>query len=95
MINRKITPSEGGKRLHRFLRNLMPNIPLGQIYKMIDSGKVKVNGKRKTRITNWRPATSSFCTLRKRLIKRRVSVRRKRSMSELTPILTSCTKMPS
>lgn len=47
MINRKITPSEGGKRLHRFLRNLMPNIPLGQIYKMIDSGKVKVNGKRK------------------------------------------------
>lgn len=47
MINRKVTPSEGGKRLHRFLRNLMPNIPLGQIYKMIDSGKVKVNGKRK------------------------------------------------
>lgn len=47
MINRKITPSESGKRLHRFLRNLMPNIPLGQIYKMIDQGKVKVNGKRK------------------------------------------------
>lgn len=47
MINRTITNSEGGKRLHRFLRNLMPNIPLGQIYKMIDSGKVKVNGKRK------------------------------------------------
>ncbi|MFB9277796.1 RluA family pseudouridine synthase [Cohnella cellulosilytica] len=47
MINRKITPSESGKRLHRFLRNLMPNLPLGQIYKMIDNGKVKVNGKRK------------------------------------------------
>jgi RluA family pseudouridine synthase len=47
MINRKVTPSEGGKKLHRFLRNLMPNIPLGQIYKMIDQGKVKVNGKRK------------------------------------------------
>ena len=47
MINRKVTPSESGKRLHRFLRNLMPNIPLGQIYKMIDNGKVKVNGKRK------------------------------------------------
>ncbi len=47
MINRKVSPSEGGKRLHRFLRSLMPNIPLGQIYKMIDSGKVKVNGKRK------------------------------------------------
>lgn len=25
----------------------MPNIPLGQIYKMIDQGKVKINGKRK------------------------------------------------
>jgi RluA family pseudouridine synthase len=47
MINRKVTPSESGKRLHRYLRSLMPNIPLGQIYKMIDSGKVKVNGKRK------------------------------------------------
>jgi RluA family pseudouridine synthase len=47
MITRKVTPSESGKRLHRFLRNLMPNIPLGQIYKMIDQGKVKVNGKRK------------------------------------------------
>lgn len=47
MINRTISTSEGGKRLHRFLRNLMPNIPLGHIYKMIDQGKVKVNGKRK------------------------------------------------
>ncbi|SFB20994.1 23S rRNA pseudouridine955/2504/2580 synthase [Cohnella sp. OV330] len=47
MINRKVTPSESGKRLHRFLRNLLPNVPLGQIYKMIDSGKVRVNGKRK------------------------------------------------
>ncbi|MEK0317900.1 RluA family pseudouridine synthase [Cohnella sp. 56] len=47
MINRKVTPSESGKRLHRYLRNLMPNLPLGQIYKMIDSGKVRVNGKRK------------------------------------------------
>lgn len=47
MINRKITASEAGKRLHRMLRGLMPNLPLGQIYKMIDNGKVKVNGKRK------------------------------------------------
>jgi RluA family pseudouridine synthase len=47
MINRKVSPSEGGKKLHRFLRSLMPNIPLGQIYKMIDQGKVRVNGKRK------------------------------------------------
>jgi 23S rRNA pseudouridine955/2504/2580 synthase len=47
MIVRQITPSESGKRLHRYLRNLMPNLPLGQIYKMIDHGKVRVNGKRK------------------------------------------------
>lgn len=47
MITRQITPTESGKRLHRYLRNLMPNIPLGQVYKMIDQGKVRVNGKRK------------------------------------------------
>ncbi len=47
MITRKVTPSEAGKRLHRYVRNLMPNYPLGQIYKMIDQGKVRVNGKRK------------------------------------------------
>ncbi|GAA3405963.1 RluA family pseudouridine synthase [Paenibacillus hodogayensis] len=47
MITRIVTPSESGKRLHRYIRNMMPNYPLGQIYKMIDQGKVKVNGKRK------------------------------------------------
>ncbi|MDF2661681.1 MAG: RluA family pseudouridine synthase [Paenibacillus sp.] len=47
MITRIVTPSESGKRLHRYIRSLMPNYPLGQIYKMIDQGKVKVNGKRK------------------------------------------------
>lgn len=47
MITRTVTPSEGGKRLHRYVRMLMPNFPLGQIYKMIDQGKVRVNGKRK------------------------------------------------
>ncbi len=47
VITRKVTPSEGGKRLHRLLRSLLPNIPLGQVYKMIDQGKVRVNGKRK------------------------------------------------
>lgn len=47
MITRKVTASESGKRLHRFLRALLPNMPLGQIYKMIETGKVRVNGKRK------------------------------------------------
>ncbi|HZG56989.1 RluA family pseudouridine synthase [Paenibacillus sp.] len=47
MITRTVTPSESGKRLHRYLCTLMPNYPLGQIFKMIDQGKVRVNGKRK------------------------------------------------
>lgn len=47
MITRTVTHSEGGKRLHRYIRNLLPNIPLGQVYKMIDQGQVRVNGKRK------------------------------------------------
>jgi 23S rRNA pseudouridine955/2504/2580 synthase len=47
MITRTVTASESGKRLHRYVRSLMPNYPLGQIYKMIDNGKIKVNGKRK------------------------------------------------
>ncbi len=47
MITRTVTPSESGKKLHRYVRQLLPNCPLGQIYKMIDQGKVKVNGKRK------------------------------------------------
>ncbi|MCI3922294.1 RluA family pseudouridine synthase [Paenibacillus sp. TRM 82003] len=47
MITRTVTPSEAGKRLHRYVRILMPNYPLGQIYKMIEQGKVRVNGKRK------------------------------------------------
>ena len=61
MINRTVTPSESGKRLHRYLRSLMPNIPLGQIYKMIDSGKVKVNGKRKNQ--NYELAVSDELTI--------------------------------
>lgn len=61
MINRKITPSESGKRLHRYLRNLMPNLPLGQIYKMIDNGKAKVNGKRKNQ--NYELAAGDELTL--------------------------------
>jgi len=47
MITRTVSPSESGKKLHRYLCSLMPNYPLGQIYKMIDQGKVRVNGKRK------------------------------------------------
>ncbi len=61
MITRTITASESGKRLHRYLRNLMPNLPLGQIYKMIDQGKAKVNGKRKNQ--NYELAAGDELTL--------------------------------
>ncbi|MCC3373327.1 RluA family pseudouridine synthase [Cohnella sp. REN36] len=61
MITRTVTPSESGKRLHRYLRNLMPNLPLGQIYKMIDQGKVKINGKRKNQ--NYELASGDELTL--------------------------------
>ncbi|OUM97430.1 MAG: hypothetical protein BAA02_06170 [Paenibacillaceae bacterium ZCTH02-B3] len=47
MITRRITGTEQGKRLHRYLRTLMPNLPLGQLYGMIDKGRVRINGKRK------------------------------------------------
>lgn len=61
MITKTVTPSESGKRLHRYLRMLMPNCPLGQIYKMIDQGKVRVNGKRKKQ--NYELASGDEITL--------------------------------
>ncbi|MBB6731647.1 RluA family pseudouridine synthase [Cohnella zeiphila] len=61
MITRTITASESGKRLHRYLRTLMPNLPLGQIYKMIDQGKAKINGKRKNQ--NYELAAGDELTL--------------------------------
>jgi len=61
MITRKVTPSESGKRLHRYLCGLMPNYPLGQIYKLIDQGKVRVNGKRKKQ--NYELATDDELTI--------------------------------
>lgn len=47
MITRQVTHSEGGKRLHRYIRTLLPHRPLGELYKMIDQGLIRVNGKRK------------------------------------------------
>lgn len=47
MIKKTVSASESGKRLHRYLCALMPNYPLGQIFKLIETGKVRVNGKRK------------------------------------------------
>ncbi|MBU6146210.1 MAG: RluA family pseudouridine synthase [Paenibacillaceae bacterium] len=47
MIERTVTASEQGKRLHRYVRALYPNEPLGVLYALIDKGAVRVNGKRK------------------------------------------------
>ncbi len=41
-----ITENESGQRLDRFLRKLLKQIPLGEIYKSIRKGFVKVNGKK-------------------------------------------------
>jgi RluA family pseudouridine synthase len=62
MITRQVTPSESGKRLHRYVRNLMPNAPLGQIYRMIDDGNIRVNGKRKNQ--NYELASGDQLTIR-------------------------------
>ncbi len=42
----KITKNENEQRLDRFLRKLLKNYPLSEIYKFIRKGKVKVNGKK-------------------------------------------------
>lgn len=40
-------PADAGQRLDRFIRKYLPNMPLGGIYKMLRTGKIKVNGKKK------------------------------------------------
>lgn len=37
---------ESGKKLHRYIRQLLPGVPLSGIYKMIRTGRVKRNGRR-------------------------------------------------
>ncbi len=40
-------PSDSSQRLDRFIKKYLPNAPLGGIYKMLRTGKIKVNGKKK------------------------------------------------
>ena len=40
-------PSDAGQRIDRFCKKYFPNIALGAIYKMLRTGKIKVNGKKK------------------------------------------------
>jgi len=39
--------ADAGQRLDRFIRKYLPSAPLGGIYKMLRTGKIKVNGKKK------------------------------------------------
>lgn len=40
-------PADAWQRLDRFIRKYFPNAPLGGIFKMLRTGKIKVNGKKK------------------------------------------------
>lgn len=40
-------PADAGQRLDRFIRKYLPNAPLGWIFKMLRTGKIKVNWKKK------------------------------------------------
>lgn len=40
-------PSDAGQRIDRFCKKYFPSIALGAIYKMLRTGKIKVNGKKK------------------------------------------------
>lgn len=44
MIHLTIASQDSGKKLHRFLRQTLPGLPLSGVHKMIRVGRVKVNG---------------------------------------------------
>ena len=46
MVEVLIGKMEAGKRVHRYVRQLLPGVPLSGIHKMIRTDRVKVNGKR-------------------------------------------------
>ncbi|RIV29405.1 RluA family pseudouridine synthase [Alicyclobacillaceae bacterium I2511] len=41
-----IGSAESGKKLHRWLRQQLPGVPLSGIYKFIRTGRIKINGKK-------------------------------------------------
>ncbi len=41
-----IPREDSGKKLHRYLRQALPGMPLSGIYKMIRVGRIKINGKK-------------------------------------------------
>ena len=42
----EMTPAEEGQRLDRYLRKLLPDTPLGAIFKMLRRGVIRVDGKK-------------------------------------------------
>ncbi|EJY55676.1 pseudouridine synthase, RluA family [Alicyclobacillus hesperidum URH17-3-68] len=46
VVEMQIGPVDDGKPVHKWLRLLLPGMPLSGIYKCIRTGRVKVNGKR-------------------------------------------------
>jgi 23S rRNA pseudouridine955/2504/2580 synthase len=40
-------PADAGQRIDRFVRKYLPGAPLGGIFKMLRTGKIKVNKKKK------------------------------------------------
>jgi 23S rRNA pseudouridine955/2504/2580 synthase len=48
MLSITIThPADADQRIDRFVRKYLPNAPLGGIFKMLRTGKIKVNKKKK------------------------------------------------
>lgn len=41
-----LTSSEAGQRLDRYLRKLLPSVPLGAIFRMLRQGDIRVDGKK-------------------------------------------------
>ncbi len=46
MIEVVVQSTDAGKKVHRFIRQLLPGVPLSGVYKMLRTGRVKRNGKR-------------------------------------------------
>ncbi|MCY0896843.1 MAG: RluA family pseudouridine synthase [Alicyclobacillaceae bacterium] len=46
MVEHVITEMQNGKKLHRVVRQMLPGVPLSGIYKMLRTGRVKLNGKK-------------------------------------------------
>ncbi len=44
VIQHTVNPGDGGKKLHRYVRQLLPELPLSGVHKLLRVGRVRVNG---------------------------------------------------